>query len=178
MPADRHRALFATEAASAAIHLAVSHEFGHLLRGHLSYLISHYGQKTLAEIGLGRTDQVPARVLRAMEVDADTLAVTSMADNLVHWLSNQPSLGARDFLRAHLFGFGVLFALMADAERLDRPPPERSHPRPHIRYFLAAPRVERIVTETHPAAFADANPISESYDELAKMFPSLWKTES
>jgi hypothetical protein len=113
-----------------------------------------------------------------MEVDADTLAVTSMADNLVHWLSNQPSLGARDFLRAHLFGFGVLFALMADAERLDRPPPERSHPRPHIRYFLAAPRVERIVTETHPAAFADANPISESYDELAKMFPSLWKTES
>lgn len=177
LPADRRRAVFAVEAAKTAIHFALAHEYAHILRGHLDYLSALYGARNLAEVAERRGGGAPATLLRVLEADADTMAAVSQADNLTAALSNPTELGKHELLKAQLFGLGLLFALMAESERRCTGVSERTHPKPHIRYFLVGPRIREIVTATHPDVFACGEPERQVYDELKQMFRSLWSTD-
>lgn len=175
LPNDQTRSHFAVQAATGALYFVVAHEFGHILRGHLSFLISRFHQDILPELGYGRSDRIPSSMLRAMEIDADTMAAVNFTDNILLNIRNQSRLSPVDFLRAKFFGLGVLFALLSQADGSGRAATELTHPRAYIRYFLAAERIRTSLAEALRTIFvASVDPDGDSYKELSRLFPSLW----
>jgi hypothetical protein len=174
VPHDPTRSLFAAEAASAGLYFVVAHELGHILRGHLSFVASRFHQDMLPELGYGRNDRIPSAALRAMEIDADTMAAASFADNALLAIRGLSRLSPFDFLCARLFGLGVVFALLSQPDGGAKAS-ELTHPRPHVRYIMATQRIRAPIAEAIPTVFtATVDPVRESYRELSRLFPRLW----
>lgn len=139
----------------AGLYFALSHETGHVARGHLEYLRSEAGPTTLIEFGASRRSALSARTFQALEIDADAYAAESMAWTLVNVpYSRSDILSKEARLSARLFGLTVLFGKMSqlDAETTSSPA-ERTHPDTASRFFLAATRLRH---ELEQAQYIDA----------------------
>ena len=170
------RLVFAAEAAFWGLHFILVHELGHIARGHLRYISHAFSETSLTELSYGRGQAIPARILRTIEMDADTIGTTSL---VLAWLqlkhANSP-LTHSDIIRARLFGVAAVFALIAQREDPTNPTESLTHPRPHLRMLLVLDRARNLATESSPShehVLDEAG--SECITELSKCFPDFWR---
>jgi hypothetical protein len=111
------RMLFSMEARMAALYFALSHETGHVARGHLEYLRNVTGTPTLMEFGASRRSALSPNALQALEIDADAYAVQAMAWTLINVSHSRSDILSKEArLSARLFGLTGLFGKMSELE--------------------------------------------------------------
>jgi hypothetical protein len=118
----------------------VYHEFGHIARGHLDFLVENGLKSELVEIGLERDNLgLSGSVSRALEVDADSTAMTALARHRKPcrylWPGSDPRLFEEDItLVLWLIATGLVFRVFDTSGGSSDLDSSNTHPHPQIRY--------------------------------------------
>lgn len=144
------RMVFTMEARMAGLYFVLSHETGHIARGHLDYLGRIAGQHSFSEFGASRRAALPSTTLQALETDADAYAAEAMAWTLLNVPHTRPDILSKQArLSARLFGLTVLFGKMSEVDIKESATPEnRTHPPARLRFSVAATRIRNELTNS------------------------------
>lgn len=144
------RMAFTMEARMAGLYFVLSHETGHIARGHLDYLGRNAGHNSFGEFGAARRAALPSIALQALEIDADAYAALAMAWTLLNVPQTRPDILSKQArLSARLFGLTVLFGKMSEVDIKESTSPEsRTHPTARLRFSLAATRIKDELTRS------------------------------